>query len=109
MARACLHCGSPLPEGARFCPACGTAVPVTPPPDAEARGGFPGWWLIALGGVAAMILAVVFIQQREGARDRGAPRCGAIGRRIARPGHPDAGADAGPHPLSLPHRFRHAE
>lgn len=84
MARACLHCGSPLPEGARFCPACGTAVPVTPPPDAGARGGFPGWWLVALGGVAAMILAVVFIQQREGAR--------------AIAGRPDAAPSAGATP-----------
>jgi pSer/pThr/pTyr-binding forkhead associated (FHA) protein len=30
----CSHCGEPLPEGANFCPSCGTPVPAADPTDA---------------------------------------------------------------------------
>lgn len=37
----CSNCGTQLPDGAAFCPACGSAVDNTPP-DPEANPG--GWW-----------------------------------------------------------------
>ena len=32
----CIQCGNPIPDGAKFCPVCGTPVPAVPVEEAPA-------------------------------------------------------------------------
>lgn len=83
----CTRCGTRLPEDARFCPACGAAVSDADTPMAEAapwsdpyspsspdavplpeRRGSSWRWLAGLMAIALVVVAIVVVQQRDGAR-----------------------------------------
>ena len=72
--RACLSCGAPLRQDARFCTACGAAVDETPPngrkqPEPAAsqpRRGSPWLWVAVIGVVAlASLLAFLLLTRQE--------------------------------------------
>lgn len=56
-----------MPTGSRFCPSCGTTLPVAPPAAAPSTtpppgGGGPGaavWWLAGVVGVLVVVVAVL--------------------------------------------------
>ncbi|MBV8366032.1 MAG: zinc-ribbon domain-containing protein [Candidatus Eremiobacteraeota bacterium] len=55
----CANCGSPLPEGANFCPKCGAMVSAAAP--AQSRKGMPGWLLGLIIAVALVIVGIPFL------------------------------------------------
>jgi hypothetical protein len=102
----CGECGSPLPEGSRFCSNCGKAVTVPPaavasaPPPRDlgatssqiarpSRGG-PGLILPLIILAAIVVIGVVFWTQRDGAR----PIAGDSGNVAAQVPETDATAEA---------------
>lgn len=83
----CSQCGSPLPEGARFCASCGVQVgdnptpetppvaehaavvaPATPPNPSQSSGGGAGWILPLVIVVALAVIGIMLWSQRVGTR-----------------------------------------
>jgi predicted nucleic acid-binding Zn ribbon protein len=62
----CSRCGAPLPPDARFCPACGQPVVMAEPESARSMGGVA--MLAVLAGIALVVIAIVVVLQRDGAR-----------------------------------------
>ncbi|MEH3046037.1 zinc ribbon domain-containing protein [Sphingomonas adhaesiva] len=85
----CPACATPLPAGARFCPGCGApVVAAATAPQERAPRNVP--WLAMLAAAALVILAVVFVMQRDGARSIAtvAPPAPAATRVVRRPPEP---------------------